>query len=266
MVYEFAFIRLSGIHLAGKKASLTLNPSKFLWKRKDVRHSRRRTRRGNANDRIPVSFLGSCKQVHGEARAMLYANHFRLEDMETLAVWLRDLGSGNIVYLRRIQIRTEPQSWSPRVSAKVESQQRRYRDVCRKVAKMLAVSRNLESLQTAFYYHHKIEPPRSSLRRPGPVSGWMSLARKIAELLYDDFRPIFSHGLSRGRTPEQLCSVLDVSQNNWWGRRHSLTPSQLNAKDAELAEKEVVEHSRLLLERNLRYRLHPRYRAQDSNF
>ncbi|KAK1983918.1 hypothetical protein LZ30DRAFT_758916 [Colletotrichum cereale] len=258
IVYELTFIRPAGIHLAGRNELYVVKPSKFLWQRKDVRHSRQRTRRSNASDRIPVSFLQCCKQVHSEARAMLYSNHFNVEDMETLAVWLRDLGPGNIAHLQRIQIITEPQPWSPRISRRVESQQSRYRDVCRKVAKMMAVAKNLESFQTVFYYHHKIDSHRSSLQRSGPVSGWIDLARKVAELLYDDFRPIFSQGLSRGRTPEQLCTVLDVGQNNWWGRRYSLTPSQLNATDAENAENEVVEHLRLLLERNLQYRLLPR--------
>ncbi|KAK1566370.1 uncharacterized protein LY79DRAFT_584844 [Colletotrichum navitas] len=238
IVYELAFARPAGIDIAGRHESYTVKHSKFLWQRKDVRHLRAHTRRGNLNDRIPVSFLRCCKRVNSEARTILYANRFRVDDMETLAVWLRDLGPGNIVYLRRIQIRTEPQPWSSRVSRRVEVQQSRYRDVCRKVAKMIAAAKSLEFLQTVFYYHHKIKFQRSSLQRPGPVSGWIDLARKVAELLYDDFRPIFSQGLSRGRSPEQLCRILDVGQNNWWGRRHSLTPSQLNATDAEHAENE----------------------------
>ncbi|WDK10891.1 hypothetical protein CGRA01v4_02170 [Colletotrichum graminicola] len=254
IVYELAFFRPAGIDLAGRNESYTVKSSKFLWQRKDVRHVREQTRRGNPNDKIPVSFLKCCKRVHSEARTILYANRFRVGDMETLAVWLRDLSPGNIVYLRWIQIRTEPQPWTSRVSRRVVAQHSRYRDVCRKVAKMIAVARSLESLQTVFHYHHKIKSQRSSLQRRGPVSGWIDLARKVADLVYDDFRPIFSQGLSRGRSPEQLCRILGVGQNNWWGRRRSLTPSQLNATDAEHAENEVAEHLRLLLERNLQHR------------
>ncbi|KAK2057452.1 hypothetical protein LY76DRAFT_606223 [Colletotrichum caudatum] len=263
IIYELLFDRPGAIRISGRHESYKVKSSKFLWKRKDVRHFRVPTRRSNAQDGIPVSFLQCCKRVRIEARTILYANRFRVEDMETLAVWLRDLGPGNVVYLRWIQIRTEAQPWSPRVSSRVRVQHSRYRDVCRKVAKILAVAKGLESLQTAFYYHHKIASQGSSLQRSGPVSGWMGLARKIAELLYDDFRPIFSQGLSRGRTPEQLCRVLEVGQNNWWGRRHSLGPTQLNATEAEHAENEAAEHLRLLLERNLQHRHHPRHKRQE---
>ncbi|KAK2000715.1 hypothetical protein LX36DRAFT_668545 [Colletotrichum falcatum] len=256
IIYGFAFVRPAGIHLAGRNESYTVRPSRFVWQRRDVRHSRGRTRRGNPNGRIPVSFLRCCRRVHGEARAMLYANRFSAEDMETLAAWLRDLGPGNIAHLRRIQLRTEPQRWSSWLSQRVEAQHGRYRAVCRKAAKMMAAAGHLESLQTVFYYHHKIiESRRSSLQRSGAVTGWMDLARKVAEVLYDDFRPILSQGLSRGRTPGQLCRVVGVEHSNWWGCRASLSPPMLNAADAERAEKEVVEHLRLLLERNLQRRV-----------
>ncbi|KAK2046174.1 hypothetical protein LZ31DRAFT_564631 [Colletotrichum somersetense] len=263
IIYELLFDRPGAIHISGLHESYKVKSSKFLWKRKDVRHFRVPTRRSKAEDRIPVSFLQCCKWVQIEARTILYANRFRVEDMETLAVWLRDLGPGNVVYLRWIRIRSEAQPWSPHASSRVQVQHSRYRDVCRKVAKMLAGAKRLESLQTAFYYHHKIASQKSSLQRSGPVSGWMDLARKIAELLYDDFRPILSQGLSRGRTPEQLCRILEVGQNNWWGRRHSLSPSQLSAIEAERAENEAAEHLRLLLERNLQHRHQPRHKCQE---
>ncbi|KAJ0158651.1 hypothetical protein CTA2_11138, partial [Colletotrichum tanaceti] len=263
MIYGFAFIRPDGVRLVGQPTIPLLRSSKWLWKRKAVRHPLGRSRRVSAEDRLPVPFLACCKRVHAEARAMLYSNAFVAEDMETLGAWLDKLGPGNATCLQRIRVRTEPQTWSPRVSTKVMEQQERYRKACRRVANRLACAVNLASFKTIFYYHHKIQLPlRIRLRRTGRVSGWMDLARKITEALYHDFRPIFSQGLTRGRTPGELCGVLGVSRNNWWGRRQSLSPSTLTARDAERAEKEVVKHMRLLLERNLKYRLHPRFRAQ----
>ncbi|TQN64441.1 hypothetical protein CSHISOI_10981 [Colletotrichum shisoi] len=266
LIYGFAFIRPDGVRLEGQITLPMPRCPKWLWKLKFVRHARGRSRRASAEDGLPVPFLRCCRRVHAEARAMLYSNCFVAEDMETLGAWLDKLGSGNATCLQRIRVRTEPQTWSPRVSTKVLEQQERYRNACRRVANMLAAAVNLESFRTIFYYHHKIKlPRRSRLRRAGRVSGWVGLARKITEVLYHDFRPIYSKGLTRGRTPGELCRVLEVSPNNWWGRRQSLSPSTLTARDAERAENEVAKHMRLLLERNLRYRLHPRFRAQDSS-
>ncbi|KAK1961035.1 hypothetical protein LY78DRAFT_662477 [Colletotrichum sublineola] len=182
----------------------------------------------------------------------MYTNHFMVEDMGTLSVWLRGLGPDNIAHLQRIQIKCGPQQWdyaSTRAGAK--AQFGRYRVICQEVGKMIAVARNLESLQTMFYYHHEIKSLGSGLRRLDPVSAWIDLARKVAELLYDDFRPFFLLGLSRGRTPEQLCRIVKIDMNNWRCLRKTLNPPWLSDTDAERAESELVEHLRLLLEKNL---------------
>lgn len=219
-------------------------------------HDSRRT-----TESIPVAFLGTCKQVHAEARALLYANYFDVQDMETLVVWLKDLGT-NIVCLRAIVLQTEPQLWLPSPSSSTSrTQQNRYRELCRRAARMLAAAENLQTLRMQFFYHHMIGGPaqRATLKRLGPVSGWIGIARRVAEVLYHDFRPVFTKGLSRGHSPERLCHALQVSRNNWWCYRHASSPQKLNAKEARQAEEEVIEHLRLLLRRNLESRL--RYRT-----
>ncbi|OHE92920.1 hypothetical protein CORC01_11787 [Colletotrichum orchidophilum] len=255
-IYGFAFTR-SAIKIVGKPVySHRLGRSKFRWKRENVRHSHSRWESRNEAESLPVAFLRCRRRVHAEARAMLYANNFEVQDMETLAVWLKDLG-GNIACLRNIGLGTEPQIWAPRPSSKTRAQQNRYREVCRKVAKMLAGAENLQALRMVFLYNHMMGAPALSatLKRPGPVSGWIDLARRVAEALYHDFRPVYSKNLTRGQTPEKLSRVLQVSRNNWWGYRHASDPRQLNAKEAGDAEREVLEHLRLLLERNLYFRL-----------
>ncbi|KAK1621809.1 hypothetical protein BDP81DRAFT_485876 [Colletotrichum phormii] len=252
-IYSFAFTR-SFVRITGQSVyGYTCGRSKFLWKRKNVRHYHA----GDEDANLPVAFLGACKQVHAEARAMLYANDFDVQGMETLAVWLKDLGT-NIACLRTITLRTEPQMrLTLSSSSSFRAQQDRYREVCHRAARMLAGAENLQALRIHFFYNQMIgaPAPRATLKRPEPVSGWIGIARRVAEVLCHDFRSVYSKGLSRGRTPEDLCCVIKVSRNNWWCNRHALTPHKLNAKEAREAEEEVVEHLRLLLRRNLESRL-----------
>ncbi|KAK1676357.1 hypothetical protein BDP55DRAFT_742458 [Colletotrichum godetiae] len=236
-IYNFAFTR-SFVRITGQSVyGYTCVRSKFLWKCKNVRHYYA----GNEEANLPVAFLGACKQVHAEARAVLYANDFDMEGMETLAVWLKDLGT-NTACLRTITLRTEAQMrLTLSSSSSFRAQQDRYREVCHRAARMLAGAENLQALGIHFFYNQMIgaPAPRAILKRPEPVSGWIGIARRVAEVLYHDFRSVYSKGLSRGRTPEDLCRVIKVSRNNWWCNRHALTPHKLNAKEAREAEEEL---------------------------
>ncbi|KAK1722422.1 uncharacterized protein BDZ83DRAFT_783487 [Colletotrichum acutatum] len=104
MSLSIAFTRATVTITAKAVHSYTRGRSRFRWKRKNVRHhdSRRITKS------FPVAFLGPCRQVHAEVRAILYANYFDVQDMETLVVWLEDLGT-NMTCVRTIVFQTEPQ-------------------------------------------------------------------------------------------------------------------------------------------------------------
>ncbi|KAK1706694.1 hypothetical protein BDP67DRAFT_167862 [Colletotrichum lupini] len=254
-IYRIAFIRSTVTITAKAVYGYTCSRSRFRWKRKNVRHhdSWRTT------EYLPVAFLRACKQVHAEARAILYTNYFDVQDMETLVVWLKDLGT-NTACLRTIVLQTEPQGWLPSsTSSRYRTQQTRYRELCRRAARMLATAENLQTLRMQYCYNLTCmiagPAPRGTFKRPGPVSGWIGIARRVAEVLYHDFRSVYSKGLSRGHSPERLCHILQVSRNNWWCYRHASSPQKLNAKEAREAEEEVIEHLRLLLRRNLETRL-----------
>ncbi|KXH62637.1 hypothetical protein CSAL01_11161 [Colletotrichum salicis] len=214
-IYSFAFTR-SFVRITGQSVyGYTCGRSKFLWKRKNVRHSHA----GDEDANLPVAFLGACKQVHAEARAMLYANDFDVKGMETLAVWLKSLGT-NIACLRTITLRTEPQMrLTVSSSSSFRGQQDRYREVCHRAARMLAGAENLQALGIHFFYNQMMgaPAPRATLKRPGPVSGWIGIARRVAEVLYHDFRPLsvkaaeLRSSASSGRLYQSIKPLLGIS-------------------------------------------------------
>ncbi|OLN81863.1 hypothetical protein CCHL11_07049 [Colletotrichum chlorophyti] len=258
LVYSFALILPESIQIRGNKAEYRIGSTVFQWKRKNVRYQKPWRHRDRSRT-IAAAFLRSCKRVHAEARAILYASHFKVQDMETLAVWLRDLGPGNRACLRNIQIRGERQKYYRTNKSGLEAQQDRYREVCRKVGRLLVDAEHLESLQTKYFYQ-QVKLPRLSLRRPGADKKWVRYARQIAEVVYEDFRPVYSKALTRGCTPESLLEVLTVSRSNWWWSWRPFQRKQLPPKEATLVEEGFGVHMKLLLERNLKYRLDSRLR------
>ncbi|KAG7049050.1 hypothetical protein JMJ76_0006844 [Colletotrichum scovillei] len=254
-IYSIAFTRSTVTVTAKVVYGYVRGRSGFRWKRKNVRHHDSWIKAQS----LPVTFLGTCKQVHAEARAILYDNCFDVQDMETLVVWLEGLGT-NTACLRTIVLQTEPQRWLPSSDpSRCRTQPTRYRELCRRAARLLAAAEDLQALRTQYFYNltsmNAGPATRAALKRHGPVSGWIGIARRVAEVLYHDFRSVYSKGLSRDHSPERLCRVLQVSRNNWWCYRHASIPRKLNAKEAREAEEEVIEHLRLLLRRNLESRL-----------
>ncbi|WYZ44512.1 hypothetical protein EsH8_VII_000948 [Colletotrichum jinshuiense] len=261
LIYALAFDRPAGVKIVTKKlASPVRHKSLFAQACVVARH-----RCVREEDHIAAPLLRSCKAILAEARAMLYANPFVAEDMETAAVWLRDLGPANRACLRRVRVqarRNQNQDSRPGVSSPLgNSDQDRYRSTSTRVAKLLCNAGDLEYLRLGYRYNTtNLSIARPKLRAP-PASEWIFAARRIAEALYDDFRPVFSEGLKRGLAPGQLCRLLHVSRVNFSGRLWvERDPRHLSLAEVEAAEAEVVGHLKLLLEKNLKHRLHPRYR------
>ncbi|KAF9869985.1 hypothetical protein CkaCkLH20_12594 [Colletotrichum karsti] len=210
----------------------------------------------NRPKRKPVfgSLLRTCKTVHADASAMLYSNGFALDTMQDLAQWLRAIGR-NAVHLRGITFLHHIQAASfnlkPRGPKLKLGNQCVHRYASRKVAAMLANSQHLEPLKMQFRYTTVYRNQGLSVPRNDSPEHWVRTARVIAEMVYNDFRPILRQAISRGKSVSEACRLIQVHRGNfedtdWW------TPQgwpliSLNATELKDAEDAVVDHMQLLL-------------------
>ncbi|KAK2000714.1 hypothetical protein LX36DRAFT_654146 [Colletotrichum falcatum] len=201
---------------------------------------------------IAAPLLRTCKTVHAEARGILYSQQILIGDRADPVVWLRTIGPENRFYLRHVHLGST-RTFSYRT-----------------VAKLLGNVPDLESLEIRamhmpdIWLGSQVNPDGTPQQRP-----WLMAAKKVAELLYNEFRPVFSAALSRGKTPQQLCTFVKAHRNLFFGHSdmgvslgpRSFAPRRSLVPMAE-AEEEVASRLKTLFERNLYYRRHPRFKQK----
>ncbi|EFQ25753.1 hypothetical protein CGRA01v4_02169 [Colletotrichum graminicola] len=209
--------------------------------------------------RVPIaaSLLRTCRFIHAEARGILYSQPILIGGQADPIVWLRGIGQANRFYLRNVHLGSTKGFELPRKDCQ---------SVTRRVAKLLSDAPNLKSLNI-----RAMRIPNIDWNLHRNLSGqmqqkpWFIAAQHIAKLIYDEFRPVFSVALSRGQTPQQLCTLVKAHRNLFSGRSDQgivfaadVLALRLNTRDIAGAEAELAGHLKFLLERNLRYRRYPR--------
>ncbi|KAK1566369.1 uncharacterized protein LY79DRAFT_594985 [Colletotrichum navitas] len=213
--------------------------------------------------RVPfaASLLRTCRTIHAEARGIFYSQAIIIGGQVDPVVWLRGIGPGNRFYLRNMHLGSTMGFDLPRKNCQA---------VTRKVAKFLADAPNLKSLEIRAMRIPDIDwDLHKDLNGQMQQRPWFIAAQHIAKLIYDEFRPVFSAALSRGQTPQQLCTSVKAHRNLFSGQSDQgrafatdVLALRLNQWEIAGAEAEVAEHLKLLLERNLRHRCHPRFKQQ----
>ncbi|KAK1983919.1 hypothetical protein LZ30DRAFT_587353 [Colletotrichum cereale] len=210
---------------------------------------------------IAGSILRTCKTVHAEARGILYSQPILIGDRLDPVAWLRVIGPENRFYLRNVHLGS---------TIGFELLPKDYQAMSWKVATLLTDAPSLKSLEIRAMripdINWDLHKDQNGQMKQRP---WYIAAQHIAKLIYDEYRPVFSKALSRGQTPQQLCSFVKAHRNLFLGYSDvgwSLGPSvlalSLSATEIAWAEEEVVGHIKLLLERNLYYRRHPRFKRK----
>ncbi|KDN70677.1 hypothetical protein CSUB01_08333 [Colletotrichum sublineola] len=214
-------------------------------------------KRANGTASIAASLLRACKTVHAEARGILYSQPIQFGVLYDMVAWLQSIGPENRLYLRNVHIGSKKGFKASHLYGQAFS---------RKVARLLADAPNLQTLEIRAMHIPDIKWHRHMDQNGQIGQKWLIAAQHIAQLIYDEFRPVFSKALSRGKTPQQLRTFVKAHKNLFLGPSDKanyfaadvlalqLTPSELTG-----AEAEVAEHFKFLLERNLYYRRHPRY-------
>ncbi|KAK2026187.1 hypothetical protein LX32DRAFT_665505 [Colletotrichum zoysiae] len=210
----------------------------------------------DSNLPIAATLLRTCKTIHAEARGILYSQPIFVSEHVHPVVWLRGIGRENRFYLRIVQLHSIMCLRLPRKDSQA---------ISRKVATLLADAQNLEYLEIRAVWIPRIDwnlhkDQNGQIQQRKCVIA----AQYIAKVIYDVYRPLFSKGLSCGKTPQQLSTSVRAHWKLFFRRRILGTPYQYHMGPYEIveAEAEVARHFKLLLERNLHYRRHPRFKQK----
>ncbi|KAK2057453.1 hypothetical protein LY76DRAFT_617157 [Colletotrichum caudatum] len=207
-----------------------------------------------------ATLLRTSKTIHAEARGILYSQPIFIGERVDPVVWLRGIGRENRFYLRNVHLASTKGFELPRKDSQA---------ISRKVATLLADAPNLYlsigamRIPNIDWDLHKDQ--NGHMQQPR----YFIAAQHIAKLIYDEYRPLFSKALSRGKTPQQLSTSVRANRSLYFGRSAPGRPFAADVlalppspPEVAVAETEVAGHLKLLLERNLYYRRHPRFKQK----
>lgn len=205
-------------------------------------------------DEPTVAILRTCQAVHLEAANLLYSRKFFVHDprrpMSLCWDWLKRIGPLNRSNLRSLSLSCSSEYPPGIVNRKY------HREYSGKIGKLLVESAQLQRLTIPY----RLDTTGIRISHPPTVESeskhWTLEACKVAELLYDDFRPLISRAITNGRPLEDISKILTPCNESFlfYTTERGKELQECTQEQANEAKAAMAEHMMCLLKRNVLYR------------